>query len=685
MLLCGSLFRDVLAKEQSDRQAAIDSGKARETKIAFFIVDKVALAIQQAEFLQRTTAGRIGLLYGALGVDNFSEAQWADVHLEHDLVVLTADILKSAFARGFLKIERANLLVYDEAHHCQASHAYALIQQEFYHKVEPSKRPKIFGMTASPVSQTRNRPESVVFDLERLLDATICTPDPDNNLQEYVVRPNELEVFYERACLSSLDLPILSRLELLLAPIKSMKKFVNNVQFAYETLGAWAAVDLMLFFCQEQHWKTDAKATTDQSGYSQYEQEMIDTAKEEMKRLKRPSLADLEQSMTPKGALLIDLLRKIYKKAQEQNDADPVTIVFCERRSTAKLLMIAVTDYMRESMPGNLRASLFIGHGSTSEGDYSMAMQTQALVVEEFRKNKFKYCLYVQQQISVLTSIVACSRPLLLKKGSISLHVIMVRMFMSIDTWFLSDSVIKFDPTLSCIRYIQSRGRARKSGSSYITMLEDGDTAARAHQACVKDAERIIRDLCETLPEDRIVRLHNTDGTEDVATDDRTLPGFEAIAVVGSYCRSLPADDFVSIKPQFGISNTGMGFMATCSFPAISGIPMIRGSVQKSKSSLQSIEALTLKVNAWQRLMQRSTLFTSCVNETLLMNSIIPGIIKIWMTMSLMRTLMQSTARNVIGPFVALDSGSVDTALSYISQGSTPGDRVLSDMLLFFC
>lgn len=371
------------------RKAARDQNLPRETKLAFFIVDKVALAHQQAEFLQRTCFGRIGLLYGALGVDNYSRAQWRDVYLDYDVLVLTADILKNALARGFLVMERANLLVFDEAHHCQAIHAYAAIQH-FYHKTLGPQRPRIFGMTASPVSRSRCKPESVIFELEQRLDATICTPDPGSDLSNYVIRPEEMEVYYPRAEKKSFQAPILCELEVLLSPIKFMRKFLSNADFVGQSLGTWASIVRMKRMCNDSQWRIEAKATTHQSGQNDYERDTIQVAKDKIMAYPDPDARAVLTSMTPKMDKLLGLLRDIYLPSVASHEETPVTIVFCERRSTAYLLMIAVNEYVKDSMPENLKASLFIGHGGTEEGDISMPMQRQALVVEHFRQNKSK-------------------------------------------------------------------------------------------------------------------------------------------------------------------------------------------------------------------------------------------------------------------------------------------------------
>jgi len=56
---------------------------------------------------------------------------------------------------GFLKIEDFEMIVFDECHHADQSHYYNLIMEDFffYHYSPDAKRPKILGLTASPIKQ----------------------------------------------------------------------------------------------------------------------------------------------------------------------------------------------------------------------------------------------------------------------------------------------------------------------------------------------------------------------------------------------------------------------------------------------------------------------------------------------------------------------------------------------------
>ena len=83
----------------------------------------------------------------------------------------TAEILNQCLMHSFISIHDINLLIFDEAHHTKKNHAYArlvpsiiqcfrwvsglifdrIIKDYYVTQMDLAKRPKIFGMTASPV------------------------------------------------------------------------------------------------------------------------------------------------------------------------------------------------------------------------------------------------------------------------------------------------------------------------------------------------------------------------------------------------------------------------------------------------------------------------------------------------------------------------------------------------------
>lgn len=98
------------------------------------------------------------------------------------MLVMTPQILVVALARAFISLTDVSLLVFDEAHHCRKQHPYAQIMAA-YHKLDERERPRIFGMTASPINVKLPDKESIatamiasqIQQLEAALDAKVVT------------------------------------------------------------------------------------------------------------------------------------------------------------------------------------------------------------------------------------------------------------------------------------------------------------------------------------------------------------------------------------------------------------------------------------------------------------------------------------------------------------------------------
>lgn len=91
-------------------------------------------------------------------------------------------------------MKQVNLLIFDEAHHAKKNHAYARILKDYYHSEDTDARPRIFGMTASPVDAKADV-ALAVSALEAILDSKIATTT-DMSLQEAVKKPWEGVISY---------------------------------------------------------------------------------------------------------------------------------------------------------------------------------------------------------------------------------------------------------------------------------------------------------------------------------------------------------------------------------------------------------------------------------------------------------------------------------------------------------
>ena len=88
-------------------------------------------------------------------------------------------------------VPQVSLIVFDECHHCRKNHAYNAIMREYY-QIPPPFRPKIFGMTASPIWNPKD-PEGSLGTLEKNLDAiAISVKDHIAELRDNSPRPVEV-------------------------------------------------------------------------------------------------------------------------------------------------------------------------------------------------------------------------------------------------------------------------------------------------------------------------------------------------------------------------------------------------------------------------------------------------------------------------------------------------------------
>jgi ERCC4-related helicase len=74
------------------------------------------------------------------------------------------------------QMEEIGVIVFDECHHATKAHPYNRVMQEFYFMTEKHNRPKIFGLTASPI-QGMNDTATSFKQLEDNLDSKVgvCT------------------------------------------------------------------------------------------------------------------------------------------------------------------------------------------------------------------------------------------------------------------------------------------------------------------------------------------------------------------------------------------------------------------------------------------------------------------------------------------------------------------------------
>jgi endoribonuclease Dicer len=86
---------------------------------------------------------------------------------------------------------QVSLMVFDECHHARKNHPYNGIMREYF-EVAPESRPKVFGMTASPIWNTKDTAGSL-YMLEKNLDSKVVgVRQHVGELAEHAPKPTEV-------------------------------------------------------------------------------------------------------------------------------------------------------------------------------------------------------------------------------------------------------------------------------------------------------------------------------------------------------------------------------------------------------------------------------------------------------------------------------------------------------------
>ena len=144
--------------------------------------------------------------------------------------------------QAYISLDMIHLIIFDECHHAHGQHPYNIIMSTHYRRMSAKDRPKIFGMTASPVAQRI----SAILAIERLsktLDAEAITAPDISELSLHLTKPQESIMTYHRQdCFYPIPTRYLQILEKYPKLIPLIDSQVLDGILAFSDLyGPWAA------------------------------------------------------------------------------------------------------------------------------------------------------------------------------------------------------------------------------------------------------------------------------------------------------------------------------------------------------------------------------------------------------------------------------------------------------------
>ncbi|KEF55496.1 uncharacterized protein A1O9_08246 [Exophiala aquamarina CBS 119918] len=479
-------------------QELINRADGQPPQIVFFLVNSVHLARQQARFLEVNLPNPVISLFGDASENLWSRPVWDKIFQDYDVVVCTPAVLDSCLSHSYLKIDQISLLIFDEAHHCKKKHPYSNIIRDHYLGAN-GRRPRIFGMTASPVDSKHGDVAQVAKDLEERLQSKIVTTNDPSVFE--VFAPRAKDVFWQYPELQhEYDTELCSSLRALCGFVDDLKRFFNFSRSATKELGSWAADRVWkhaLASSHESHESTRITNYLERSDcYLQATEEqkasLLHSVQDAVALVNRhhfgPPDIESEYEFSPKLRVLYDELRHQYSQAPTTK-----TIVFLTERLSAFVLC----DCFKLLDIENLRPGVLIGVGQP--GTDSSSWKDQEAVMERFRDGGINL-IFATNVAEEGIDIPECS------------------------------FVVRFDLYRTPIQYMQSRGRARMKGSTYAHMLgeHNPDHESTIHYAIEMD--NFIKDFCRHLPPDR--KLGKGSKLKQLIEEDASSQCFETVTGV---------------------------------------------------------------------------------------------------------------------------------------------------------
>ncbi|KAG9456245.1 hypothetical protein H6P81_000753 [Aristolochia fimbriata] len=543
-----------------------------QRNVCVFLAPTVHLVRQQAMVVEYSTNFKVGIYVGNSKRLN-SHLGWEKEIEQYEVLVMTPQILLRNLEHCLIRMERIALLIFDECHHAQTQnrHPYAQIMREFYSTCSTG-RPRIFGMTASPIVGKGGSNQAdysrCINSLETLLDSKVYTVEDKEELDSFVASPkmriyfygpitNNISGFYTCLCSRLEELKnecLLVAREMIDDPgtrhkkLKLLRRVHENVIFCLESLGHWGGGKASQILSSDYHFRMSECEEEDSSKDSflayMYLKKAISIFNSDfMKDMMESgsSVPDvLEEPFFSKKLLL---LIRILSTARLQENMK--CIIFVKRIIIAQSLAFIL---------GNLKSLDFwrchslVGFHS---GLKNMSRKTMNEIVEKFRSGKVN--------LLVATNVA--------EEG------------LDIQTCCL---VIRFDLPESVTSFIQSRGRARMQQSEYAFLVERENQHELAQVTeFISNEDKMNKEIASRTSAETfgglVERRYKVDKTgANISTGS-------SVSILHHFCSKLPHDEYYSPKPLFFYTDDLNGTVCHIVLPPNAPLSHVDSSPHPSK------------------------------------------------------------------------------------------------------
>ncbi|KAK9098409.1 hypothetical protein Syun_025454 [Stephania yunnanensis] len=508
-------------------------------EICVFLAPNVQLVRQQAMVIEESTDFKVGCYYGN-SKNLKSHKDWDKEIVKYEVFVMTPEILLHNLLHSIIKMELIALLIFDECHHAQgpSNHPYAQIMKEY--KICFGNRPRIFGMTASPIvgkaaSKLENLPKGI-NSLESLLDAKVFTVDDKEELESFVSSP-EVKVYCYNHMASNSDINKIygDKLEQLKRHcVFMMREKTDDVRSIQNNKKMLQRLHDSLIFCLINIGLLGAKQAirfllscdqSDRYGSIESEGNSIDNSLTDEYLNMAASIfdSDFMKGCTEfESSTLAELREPIF--------SDKLLVLMkilstCRQRTNMKCIIFVNRIIVARSLSSILENMKFLQFWKCHflvgfhSGLKTMSRKTMNSIVEKFRAG----------EINLLVAT---------KVGEEGLDI---------QTCCL---VIRFDLPETVSSFIQSRGRARMPQSEYAFLVERGNQSElNLIENFISDEGRMNKEITRRTSLETFD--YSTEESYRVGSTGASINAGHSVSLLHHYCSKLPRDEFFNPKPEF--------------------------------------------------------------------------------------------------------------------------------------
>ncbi|XP_058793942.1 endoribonuclease Dicer isoform X1 [Phymastichus coffea] len=527
-------------------------------KRTVFIVNTVALVIQQCAFLNRHTGLVCKSYTGDMQVDVWDSNQWHSEIESCQVLVMTAQIFLNMVTQGVLPLSRVNLLIFDECHRAVKDHPMRQIMQRFQ-ECPDYQHPRVLAMTASLLNSNvkLNKIAETLKELEVTFHSKIITVQSLQTITDFSVNPKEFVDYVEplrdstvfhkvnniideaKSILNVIEIP--NKMENKASSVEfrpvsknvKLQRILTDIQTHLEDMGLYGgSKSVLLHMIQLEYIKKYSDEPKIIAILEYLTTQLMKIQKLLSLEIENvPTLELINEHSSPKVSKLVKILKTFHDTQVGLNKF--CCIIFVQRRFTAKVLYHMLKKLSEYDNYKFLKAEYIIGYNNDP---YKNAKE--ALVLSEWNKK-------------VLTRF---------RNGTINCIIATDVVDEGIDIPSCT-LVVRYYAPPDFRSYIQSKGRARYHTSYFVILASSQEDYVKKYKT-FQDTERFLQNALYGFSN----RTKPTQDEIDNILYDYTIQPYEiihedghisviteqnAIALINVYCTSLLKSKFISLTPTW--------------------------------------------------------------------------------------------------------------------------------------